>query len=106
MSSYNVNRELPMNHFGESLDSSPDFFLMKREYEESLVDWNEEDCGKLKQLDAKNQFLMLQVTEQSTNFETPLKENQPNNQEITYEEDVLRNNVESAKKTGNTTTVV
>ena len=90
----NSKETLPINHFGESLDSTPDFFLMKRDYEESLMDWDEEECGKLGQLDATNHFLMLHVKEQSANFEIPLKENQPNNQQTTYEEDVLRNNVE------------
>jgi hypothetical protein len=74
-----VDRELPFNCYGESLDTSPDFLLAKRAYEESLLAWEETEdvcgnnlinCGKSGEQD-------LEITEHIPNFDIPLKENLP-----------------------------
>ena len=94
------NRELPMNHYGESLNTTSDFFLMKQQYEESLISLDDEElaCGKLQENvptnNVKKEEILLHVKEQSSIFEIRLKENQPDNQEVSYEENLLRNNVE------------
>lgn len=53
--SLNQRDNLPFNHFGESLDTHPDFLLMKKMYEEECL----ELCGE------------------DVTFETPLLENIP-----------------------------
>jgi hypothetical protein len=90
-------KDLSFNCYGESLDTSPDFLLAKRAYEESLIDWNEEEnyCGK-----------DLQISEHIPNFDTPLKENLSLNQPTNNEEVVLRSNVESLGERGNPTEMV
>lgn len=67
--------EMPFNHFGESLDSTPDFLSLKRQYEESLVDWNEEGetCGQV----LENLQTDLHSLKENITFETRLKENNP-----------------------------
>lgn len=84
-----TKNSLSFNHYGESLDTSPDFFLAKRAYEESLVDWNEDDkkCGQ-------HEENRLEITEHIPNFDTPLKENVPFKQQNRNEENILRDNVE------------
>ena len=88
---------LSFNCYGESLDTSPDFFMAKRAYEESLVDWNEEEnkCEK-----------SLEITEHIPNFDIPLKENLPLKQPTNNEENILRNSLESLREAGNPTKVV
>jgi hypothetical protein len=88
---------LSFNCYGESLDTSPDFLLAKRAYEESLVDWNEGDNN------AKND---LQISEHIPNFDTPLKKNSYQEQLTYNEEDILRDNVEPVGETGNPTKMV
>ena len=92
-----TKKDLSFNSYGESLDTSPDFLLAKRAYEESLVDWNEEE---------NNCNLDLQITEHIPIFDTPLKENLPLNQPNNNEEVVLRSNVESLREEGDSTTMV
>lgn len=95
------NNSLSFNCYGESLDTSPDFFLAKRAYEESLVDWNEDakNCRK-------SQEHHLQITEHIPNFDIPLKENIPLKQPTNNEENILRNNVEPIGETRNSPTMV
>jgi hypothetical protein len=88
---------LSFNCYGESLDTSPDFLLAKRAYEESLVDWNEGDNN------VKND---LQISEHIPNFDTPLKKNLLLKQLTNNEKDILRNNVEPVGETGNPTKMV
>ena len=90
-------KDLSFNCYGESLDTSPDFLLAKRAYEESLIDWNEEEnyCGK-----------DLQISEHIPNFDTPLKKNLLLKQQTYNEKDVLRDTVEPVRETGDPTTMV
>lgn len=89
-------QNFPFNHFGESLDTTPDFLLMKRMYEEDLLQWEEKNnCEKL-----------LEISEHIPNFDTPLKENLPLNQPTYNEENILRNDVEPVRETGDSTTMV
>jgi len=95
------NRELSFNCYGESLDTSPDFLMAKRAYEESLLAWAEleDNCGKLGESD-------LEITEHIPNFDTPLKKNS-HQEQLTYnEKDILRDDVEPVREAGNPTTVV
>jgi hypothetical protein len=90
-------KDLSFNAYGESLDGSPDFLLAKRAYEESLIDWNEEEnyCKK-----------DLQITEHIPIFDTPIKKNLSLNQPINNEKDVLRSTLEPVGETGNPTKMV
>jgi len=90
-------KDLSFNCYGESLDTSPDFLSAKRAYEESLIDWNEEEnyCKK-----------DLQISEHIPIFDTPIKKNLSLNQPISNEKDVLRSNVESLGERGNPTEMV
>jgi len=88
---------LSFNCYGESLDTSPDFLLAKRAYEESLVDWNDGEKN------AKND---LQISEHIPNFDTPLKKNLHLKQLTNNEKDILRDNVEPVRETGNPTEMV
>ena len=92
-----MKTNLSFNCYGESLDTSPDFLLAKRAYEESLVDWNEEEnyCKNL-----------LEIKEHIPNFDTLPKKNLPLKQQTSNEKDVLRDNVEPVRETGNPTTMV
>ncbi len=95
------NKTLSFNCYGESLDTSPDFFLAKRAYEESLIDWNEDEknCGKSGEEH-------LEITEHIPNFDIPLKKNLPLKQPTNNEENILRNNVEPIGEPGNSPTMV
>ena len=87
-----LTNNLSVNCYGESLDSTPDFFMAKRAYEESLVDWNEDEINCEKH---------LEITEHIPNFDPPLKENIPLKQPTNNEENILRNPLESVRETGN-----
>jgi hypothetical protein len=101
MSILMANRELSFNCYGESLDTSPDFLMAKRAYEESLLAWEEleDNCGKIGESH-------LEITEHIPNFDTPLKKNLESKQLTYNEKDILRDNVEPAGEAGNPTTVV
>lgn len=90
-------KDLSFNCYGESLDTSPDFLSAKRAYEESLIDWNEEENNCEKD---------LQITEHIPIFDTPIKKNLSLNQPTNNEENVLRSDVESLRETGNPTEMV
>lgn len=92
---------LSFNNYGESLDTCPDFFLAKKAYEESLIDWDnlEKNCGK-------SGDERLEISEHIPNFDIPIKENIPLKQPTNNEENILRNNVEPIGETGNSPTMV
>jgi len=94
-------KDLSFNCYGESLDTSPDFLLAKRAYEESLLNWAEleDNCAKLGESD-------LEIIEHIPNFDTPLKKNSYQEQLTYNEEDILRDNVEPVGKAGSPTNVV
>lgn len=104
MEHHKTSKGLSFNCYGESLDTSPDFLLAKRSYEESLIDWNSAENDNIE--DEK----WLHISEQSAIFETPLKENIPilvQDKKIeAYEENILRNNVESLGEARNSTRMV
>lgn len=75
--------DLPFNHFGESLDSTPDFLSLKQQWEYEQLMWEElreNSCGKNLDNIEENIGNGLDISEQSPIFDTPLKENIPKEQ--------------------------
>jgi hypothetical protein len=92
-----LSTNLSVNCYGESLDSTPDFFMAKKAYEESLVDWNEEDISYTQ---------LLEINEHIPNFDTPLKKKHLLKTVNNNEENILRNHVEPLGTRGDTTKMV
>lgn len=90
-----TKHNLEFEHYGESLESHPDFLLLKKRYEEELM--YEElmltECGKLCEENGEKHLEInkhsLDFSEQTPNFDIPLKENIPLKQPTNNEENVL-----------------